>query len=499
MYKTHFVEDNRVAVEQLAAACPAKTIIVGFVTRSAGRTYNAAAVLQGGRIQQVYHKCLLPNYSVFDEQRYFKAGTKPLVLDIAGVRVAVTICEDIWDTEWLTGFLRDAGPVDLTLNISASPFQVGKMAIRNEVVGACSAALNCAVAYCNLVGGQDDLVFDGRSMVADSTGKVVTQGKAFDEELLIVDVEPSGGKVAVKPTQAASPQPETELDEVYQALVLGTRDYTRKNGFKKVLLGISGGIDSAITAAIAVDALGAENVLGITMPSRFNSPETIADAQKVADNLGFELKTIAIEPILGPFSQALGAVPGWDEQGLAYENLQARIRGTILMSLSNQFGALVLTTGNKSETSVGYSTLYGDSAGGFAVIKDVPKTMIYQLCRRMNDLAGRELIPDDVITRPPSAELRPDQKDADSLPDYDTLDAILKGYVELDKSARELVDEGLPVEEVNRIIRLVDLNEYKRRQSPPGIRITGKAFGKDRRLPITNHYRTSVAPAHQKK
>ncbi|UCD52036.1 MAG: NAD+ synthase [Phycisphaerales bacterium] len=497
VYKAHFVADNRVAAEQLAADCPDKTIVVGFVTRSGGHVYNAAAVLEGGRITQVYHKCLLPNYSVFDEQRYFKSGTQPLVISVGDVNVAVTICEDMWDSEWLTDFLAEARPIHLALNISASPFDVGKMESRGQIITRCASALHCGVAYCNLVGGQDDLVFDGRSILADATGTIVARAQAFDEDLLIADIEPDGGKVSITPTQAVVAQPETALDEVYQALVLGTRDYTRKNGFKKVLLGISGGIDSALTAAIAIDALGAENVIGITMPSRFNSPETIADAKKVADNLGFELKTIAIEPILTPFNKSLSAVPGWDDRGIAYENLQARIRGTILMSLSNQFGALVLTTGNKSETSVGYSTLYGDTAGGFAVIKDVPKTMVYQLCARMNELAGRELIPNDVITRPPSAELRPDQKDADSLPDYDTLDTILKGYVEQDKSARELVDAGLPVEEVNRVIRLVDLNEYKRRQSPPGIRITPKAFGRDRRLPITNRYRTSVAPAHQ--
>jgi NAD+ synthase (glutamine-hydrolysing) len=387
--------------------------------------------------------------------------------------------------------------VDLALNISASPFQIGKMDIRQDVISRCTSALGCAVGYCNLVGGQDELVFDGRSFLADATGEIVAKAKAFEDDLLVADVTSTGGRVSIAPSGPAAAQPETALDEVYQALVVGTRDYTVKNGFRKVLLGISGGIDSAITAAIAVEALGAENVLGITMPSRFNSPETIADAKKVADNLGFELLTIPIEPILTPFSRSLGAAPGWDDQGIAYENLQARIRGTILMSLSNQVGALVLTTGNKSETSVGYSTLYGDTAGGFAVIKDVPKTMVYELSRHMNAKAGREVIPADVITRPPSAELRPDQKDADSLPDYDVLDRILKGYVEEDKSARQLVDAGLPVEAVERVIRLVDINEYKRRQSPPGVRITPKAFGKDRRLPITNRYRTSVAPVHK--
>jgi len=497
VYKAHFVADNRVAVETLAAACPEKTIVVGFVARAGEGVYNAAAVLEKGRISQIYHKCKLPNYSVFDEQRYFKSGTEPLVVTVGGVNVAVTICEDMWDTAWLSHSLAGVGPVHLALNISASPFEMGKMDSRRAVVSRCARALDCAVGYCNLVGGQDELVFDGRSFLTDLTGRVVARAKAFEDDLLIADVEASNGGASITPAQAAAAQPETELDEVYEALVLGTRDYAVKNGFGKVLLGISGGIDSAITAAIAVAALGAENVLGITMPSRFNSPETIADATKVADNLGFELLTIPIEPILTPFSKSLEAVPGWDDQGIAYENLQARIRGTILMSLSNQAGALVLTTGNKSETSVGYSTLYGDTAGGFAAIKDVPKTMVYALCKHMNEKAGRELIPADVITRPPSAELRPDQKDADSLPDYDVLDKILKGYVEEDQSARQLVDSGLPAEAVERVIRLVDLNEYKRRQSPPGVRITPKAFGKDRRLPITNRYRTSVAPVHK--
>jgi len=504
VYKTHFVEDNRVAVEQLAAACPEKTVVVGFVARSGGHVFNAAAVIEQGRIAQVYHKCILPNYSVFDEQRYFQAGARPLLVTVAGMTVAVTICEDMWDTKWLAEILSEAGKIHLALNISASPFELGKVESRSEIVARCAQTFNCAVGYCNLVGGQDELVFDGRSLLADSTGQIVAMAKAFDDDLLIADIawvpEPrvsQGPTLRITPSQAPAPQPETMLDEMYQALVLGTRDYATKNGFKKVLLGISGGIDSAITAAIAVEALGADNVLGITMPSRFNSPETIADSQKVADNLGFELLTIPIEPILAPFSQSLATIPGWDDKGIAYENLQARIRGTILMSLSNQAGALVLTTGNKSETSVGYSTLYGDTAGGFAVIKDVPKTMVYRLCEHINAQAGREVIPVDVITRPPSAELRADQKDADSLPDYDVLDMILKGYVEEDKSARKLVESGLPAEEVNRVIRLVDRNEYKRRQSPPGVRITPKAFGKDRRLPITNRYTTSVAPSHQ--
>jgi NAD+ synthase (glutamine-hydrolysing) len=295
----------------------------------------------------------------------------------------------------------------------------------------------------------------------------------------------------VRPVGAAA-QPKDEVEEVYGALVLGTRDYTRKNGFRQVLLGISGGIDSAVTAAVAAAALGAENVVGVTMPSRFNSPETIADSKKVADLLGCPLLTIPIEPILRSFHEALQAEPRWNDQGLAYENLQARIRGMILMSLSNQIGALVLTTGNKSEVSVGYSTLYGDTAGGFSVIKDVLKTMVYRLARYMNERAGREVIPVSVIERVPTAELRPNQRDRDSLPEYDLLDRIIMGYVEQDQSAQDLVAAGLPAREVERVIRMIDRNEYKRRQSPPGVRITAKAFGKDRRLPITNRYTTTI-------
>ncbi len=492
--KKYFLQDNQTALETLIEACPDKTVVAGFVDSLKAASFNAAAVIKEGKLTHTYHKCALPNYGVFDERRYFTPGRGPLVITVDEVNIALTICEDMWETDWLARSLAEAGQIDLVINLSASPFHVGKLNERGQVIKRCSESLNCAVAYCNLVGGQDELVFDGRSIAADSTGQIITKAKAFEEDLLLIDIERQDKTVTVVPVHKPVAQPESPLDEVYQALVLGTRDYTTKNGFKKVLLGISGGIDSALTAAIAVEALGAENVLGITMPSRFNSPETIADAKKVADNLGFELLTIPIEPILTSFNESLGAHPKWDDQGLAYENLQARIRGTILMSLSNQTGALVLTTGNKSETSVGYSTLYGDTAGGFAVIKDVPKTMVYKLCEQINNLAGREVIPNDVITRPPSAELRPDQKDADSLPDYDTLDAILKGYVEEDKSARELVEADLPADEVQRVIRLVDLNEYKRRQNPPGVRITPKAFGKDRRLPITNHYRTTIIP-----
>jgi len=492
VYKRQFLEDNRTAVETLAAACPAKTLVVGFVESVNGTAFNAAAVIQDGRIAETYQKRELPNYGVFDERRYFRPGNRPVLVELAGLNIVLTICEDIWEIEWLKRFYTESGPFDLLLNISASPFHMGKFDERGRIITRSSTAFGCAVAYCNLVGCQDELVFDGQSILADSTGHIVTRARAFEEDLLIADVTRAEENVTVAPTQANVALAQDPLDEIYHALVLGTRDYARKNGFKKVLLGLSGGIDSAVTAAVAVAALGAENVLGITMPSRFNSPETSADAKKVADNLGIELLTIPIEPILTPFSKSLEADPRWDDKGIAYENLQSRIRGTILMSLSNQIGALVLTTGNKSETSVGYSTLYGDTAGGFAVIKDVLKTVVYRLATYMNVKAGRELIPSDVITRPPSAELRPDQKDADSLPDYDLLDEIIKGYVEKDLSARELVASGLPAKDVERVIRLIDQNEYKRRQSPPGVRITPKAFGKDRRLPITNRYTTTI-------
>ena len=492
VYKRQFRQDNRTALEELASACCPKTMVVGFIDVNDGDAFNAAAVIRDGCIVDTYHKCILPNYSVFDEERYFKPGTRPSVIDIQGLRIAVTICEDIWNETWLTGSLTGAGRIHLILNLSASPFHVGKILKRGEVIARCSGLFGCAVAYCNLVGGQDELVFDGRSILADSAARIVVKAKAFEEDMLIADIEEGSDGVCVSPAQPAAPQPEGPIEEVYQALVLGTRDYALKNGFRQTLLGMSGGIDSAVTAAIAAAALGPQNVQCVTMPSRFNSPETIADAKRVADNLGCPLLTIPIEPILTPFRESLKADPRWNDQGIAYENLQARIRGMILMSLSNQIGALVLTTGNKSEVSVGYSTLYGDTAGGFSVIKDVPKTMVYALAKHINGLAGREVICADVITRIPSAELRPNQKDTDSLPDYDLLDRIVTGYVEQDQSARELVESGLPADVVERVIRMIDRNEYKRRQSPPGVRITPKAFGKDRRLPITNHYTTTV-------
>ena len=489
LHKEHFLKDCRSAIEKLAADCTKKTVIVGFAESHQGNSYNSAAVIENGSISKIYRKGLLPNYGVFDEQRYFRAGTKPVILNLGGLDVAITICADIWDIQWLADFLTDISKIQMIVNISASPFYVGKFEKRKELVSQCANKFSCAVCYCNLVGGQDELVFDGRSMFADAAGRIVAEARAFDEDLLVADISTNiDGAIEVKPLQPTADRPTDRLDEVYGALVLGTRDYGQKNGFEKALLGLSGGIDSSVTAAIAVAALGAENVVGITMPSKFNSPETIADAERVAKNLGIEFLTIPIEAILKQFDQLLESVPGWDNKGIAYENLQARIRGSILMSLSNQFGFLVLTTGNKSETAVGYATLYGDTAGGFAVIKDVPKTMVYKLAEHINKINRRQVIPQDVLSRPPTAELRPGQKDSDALPDYALLDKILKGYVEEDKSASQLIETDLERDVVMRVIRMVDRNEYKRRQSPPGVKITPKAFGKDRRLPITNRY-----------
>jgi len=402
LHKRHFLKDNRLAVEQLACDCPGKRIIVGFAEEHQGKTYNSAAVLEAGKIEAVYRKNMLPNYGVFDERRYFTPGGEAVVISIGAVRIALTICFDIWKIEWLGDFLGGSGRIDMILNISASPFHVGKIRAREQVLGRCAKQFGCVVSYCNLVGGQDELVFDGRSMICSASGEIVAQARAFDEDVLIADIEvATDGKTHVRAIQPGARQPSGLLDEVYQALVLGTRDYARKNGFERVLLGLSGGIDSSVVAAIAAAALGPENVVGVSMPSRFNSAETKSDAEKLAGNLGIEFHTIPIEPILERFDEALGAVAGWNSDGLAYENLQARIRGCMLMSLSNQFGSLVLTTGNKSETAVGYTTLYGDTAGGFGVIKDVPKTLVYRLAKHINETAGSQVIPAEVITRPP--------------------------------------------------------------------------------------------------
>lgn len=487
LHKGHFLEDCLAAVKKVAHHCKQKTVILGYPAQRRQKIYNSAAVIENGKITECYRKGLLPNYGVFDEKRYFDKGDKPVFITVKNIRIAVTICADIWNIAWLRTFL---GPksCDLIVNISASPFHIGKIATREQVVCECAQEMNSAVCYCNLIGGQDELIFDGRSIMADSSGQTVIKANAFEEDLLVADISGKNPDVSISPQRKSQPEPADPMEEIYRALILGTRDYTRKNGFEKVLIGLSGGIDSSVVAAISAEALGKDNVIGITMPTQFNSPDTQNDAKILAERLGIIFHSIPIESTLATFDSTLSTVPGWDNQGIAYENLQARIRGTLLMSLSNQFGALVLTTGNKSETAVGYSTLYGDTAGGFAVIKDIPKTVVYQLARYINEIRQNQIIPEAVITRPPSAELKPDQKDSDSLPDYAVLDEILKGYVEQDKSARELIESGMDAEMVKKVVRLVDKNEYKRRQCPPGIKITPKAFGKDRRLPMTNRY-----------
>lgn len=493
LLKQHFYKNCMYAIEQMAKDCPEKVTIVGFAEMAEKGYFNSLAVLEKGTIKRIYRKMILPNYGVFDEKRYFRSGSGSVTVNIKGQAVILTICEDIWHVEWIDKFLSEIYRKDLIVNISASPFNVGKMRQRKDTLSRAAQYFNCPLAYCNLVGGQDELVFDGRSMFVDSKGAVICQAKAFEEDLLVADVDTASDRKIIPLGSDTNKIMSTQrrinvLSEVYQALVLGLRDYVRKNGFEKVVIGLSGGIDSSLTALIAVDAIGAKSVVGVTMPSKFNSPETIRDAAKVAKKLGIEFHSIPIGLVLEEFNSTLRCVEGWSDNGIAYENLQARIRGTILMSLSNNFSYLVVTTGNKSETAVGYATLYGDTAGGFAVIKDVPKTMVYQLARYANRINGLNIIPRSILTRVPSAELKAEQVDTDSLPEYDLLDRILKGYIEDDKSARELVHEGLPEDIVSGVIHMVDRNEYKRRQSPPGVRITPKAFGKDRRMPITNGY-----------
>ncbi|HVF78682.1 MAG TPA: NAD+ synthase, partial [Solirubrobacteraceae bacterium] len=480
--------------------------------------HNSAAVLADGAIVANYRKLHLPNYGVFDELRYFQPGERGATIEVDGVTVGLTICEDIWQPgqplcdEALSG-------ARVIVNLSASPYDAGKGERRERMLQQRARDDLVAVAFCALVGGQDELVFDGRSAVIDHEGTVLARAPQFEETLLLAEIDPvtvgsarlratrrrapaaaARGRVdqlgsftvgrsadvqALQPTVQTPPQ---AVEEVYGALVLGTRDYARKNGFEHVVLGLSGGIDSTLVALIAVDALGADRVTCVTMPSPYSSEGTRGDALRLAENLGCELLEIPIEPMMEAFEQALSDIFAGRATDLTEENLQARIRGNLLMALSNKFGWLVLTTGNKSEMSVGYSTLYGDSAGGFAVIKDVPKLLVYKLTRRRNTRAGGGLVPPELFTRAPSAELRADQRDDDSLPAYEILDAILEGYVEHDLGREQLVALGLPADDIDRVIGLVDRAEYKRRQQPPGIKITTRAFGRDRRVPITNRF-----------
>ena len=514
--KPGFVADNKVALGKLAARTRRCAAVVGFVDADRD-LYNAAAVCANGEVLGTYRKRMLPNYGVFDEARYFTAGhdSDPIELYvIGGVKVGVSICEDVWSP---TGPLahQAAGGAELNININGSPYHAGKVHGRERMLATRAADASCALVYVNQVCGQDELVFDGGSMVFDADGNLVARAAQFVEELLITDVvvEPVYRKRLIDPRGRATVQPFPTVHvssqpvhhaealaprladhlapdaELYRALVLGTRDYVRKNGFTDVVIGLSGGIDSTIVACVAVDALGADHVHGVSMPSRYSSDHSKADAADLVQKLGVDFHTIAIEPAFTAYLDMTAPVFGGRPADLTEENLQSRIRGTTLMALSNKFGWMVLTTGNKSEMAVGYFTIYGDSVGGYAVIKDVLKTRVYDLCRYVNARAGREIINESVITKPPSAELRPDQRDDQSLPPYEVLDPILEAYVEDDRTAAEMIDMGFDEAIVRRISRLVDINEYKRRQCPPGVRVSVKAFGKDRRLPITNRYR----------
>jgi NAD+ synthase (glutamine-hydrolysing) len=440
--------------------------------------WNAAGVAADGRVLGVYRKMHLPNYGVFDEMRYFRRGTEPMIFPVGDTRAGITICEDIWVRRGPVAREAKEG-ADLILNISASPYHAGKWEVRRDLVAAHARRTGLPVAYCNLVGGQDELVFDGGSMVVAPRGDVIARAGMFSEELLLCEIGGSseGGLVATIPRIE---------EEIFRALVLGTRDYMEKNRFPGAIIGLSGGIDSSLVAAVAAEALGPSRVLGVTLSSPFTSPESVEDAHALASNLGIRCLDLSIGDAFEAFGRTLSEPFAGRAADTTEENLQARIRGTILMALSNKFGEIVLTTGNKSEMSVGYATLYGDMAGGFAVIKDVFKTMVYRVSRRYNESRGRDVIPARVLTKPPSAELRPDQKDSDSLPEYDLLDPILKMYVEEDRSVPEMVAAGYPEDVVRRVVTLVDRSEYKRRQTPPGVKITPRALGKDRRMPITN-------------
>lgn len=517
LLKPAFVEANRKALLSLQEHTKDITAIVGFVERDVD-LYNAAAIFHDGEWVDTYRKQRLPNYGVFDELRYFRAGNEELLLQLGETFVGVTICEDIWYPGGPVERLATAG-ADLIVNINASPFHRGKWEDRHRMIAQRASDYGVVIAYVNLIGGQDELVFDGDSIVVAPTGDVLAEAQPFADELLLCDIEieqvfrarmqdaharqhareesDTVRRIVLTDEPLESPDAiapghkvvHEDVAEVYAALVLGTRDYVRKNGFKHVVLGLSGGIDSSLVAAVAVDALGADAVTGVSMPSQYSSGHSKTDAAELAHNLGIKMLTMPIREVFDQTIEVLSPHFSGRAADLAEENLQARIRGNLLMALSNKFGWLVLTTGNKSEMATGYSTLYGDMAGGFAVIKDVPKTLVYDLCRWRNMKAGTQLIPESVLTKPPSAELRPDQKDEDSLPPYDALDPILQRYVEDDWSLAEMVADGFDEEIVRKVISLVDRNEYKRRQAPPGVKITARAFGKDRRLPITSRYR----------
>jgi NAD+ synthase (glutamine-hydrolysing) len=476
-----FIYDEQAAFGALCMEARGIDILVGHTATRDNRLHNAASLLRNGAVAGTYLKHCLPNYGVFDEKRYFAAGNGACVVDIAGIAVGVTVCEDLWEG-WPVAESVQAG-AQLIVNLNASPYHRNKIAQRLEVLAQAARANHVPIVYLNLVGGQDELVFDGESLVVDAEGRLTRQAPAFTEELTLVEVEPGSPP---RPRAAAIPPAPSEEASVYSALVLGTRDYIEKNRFRGAVLGLSGGIDSALTLCVAVDAIGAERVQAVLMPSRFTAAMSLEDARAQAEALGVKVSVIPIEPMYEAF---LGSLKG-EFEGLATdtteENLQARTRGMLLMAISNKTGRIVLTTGNKSEMAVGYATLYGDMAGGFAVIKDVPKTLVYRVAAHRNGI--KAVIPRRVFERPPSAELKADQKDTDSLPAYDILDPILERYVERDQSVADIVAAGFDEATVRRVAAMVDRNEYKRRQAPPGVRITPRAFGRDRRYPITSGY-----------
>ncbi len=497
LLKKKFVDDNVAVLKSLASEVGDIVAIAGFVDKKNERIYNAASIMQRGKVRAVYHKCCLPNYGVFDEKRYFACGQKSGFFGMGRTVLGLNICEDIWQKK-AQEFSKGAR---LIINISASPYHVGKVALRERVLKAQARDAGAFIVYVNLVGGQDELVFDGQSMVIDNRGRLIAMAKAFQEDFLVVDFDldysskkaPVSFKLKGKeklPLEKSSIFSfKDAAQEVYEALVLGLRDYIIKNGFKKVVLGLSGGIDSALVSVIASDAIGAQNVLGVFMPSAYSSDESFQDARVLADNLGIQFKVIAIQDVFEGYLKILEGVFEGRKPDITEENLQARIRGNIIMALSNKFGYLALNTGNKSEVSCGYCTLYGDMAGGFGVLKDVFKGLVYELAAYRNKAAGRSLIPERIFTKAPTAELKPGQKDSDTLPPYPLLDEILKNYVEQDKSLLDIVRLGIDKDVARRVICMVDHNEYKRRQAPAGIKITPKAFGKDRRMPITNGYK----------
>ena len=504
LLKPQFIDDNLRAVREIASRAREIDVVVGYAERNAGPVgrplHNAVALLRDGSIASRHFKTLLPTYDVFDESRYFEPGPadeRANLASIAGHRVGFSICEDLWNDERMIArrlyhqnpitILRDAG-AEILVNTSASPFVAGKHDFRVELFASQVRQAGRPLIYVNQVGGNDELVFDGNSVVFDETGTVIARAKGFEEDLLIVEL---GGKTTTAQA-AASAGPSNVLADIYSALILGLRDYVHKCGFESVVLGLSGGIDSALTAAIAVAAFGPQRVNGIAMPSRFSSGHSVNDARTLASNLGIAFEVIPISSVHDAYEQLLGPAFAGRERDVTEENLQARVRGAILMAFSNKFNHLLLTTGNKSELAVGYCTLYGDMCGGLAVISDVPKTTVYALSEYINARAGRDLIPRNSIAKPPSAELRPGQLDQDSLPAYDVLDAILYRYVEEEKSAAQIISEGFDPPTVLKIITLIDRSEYKRRQSAPGIKVTSRAFGFGRRMPIAQNYRQSV-------